>query len=685
MSNDFFSFLKLNKTTATTKGKGSPFPFGVHKSQNKYNFSLIAKHAKQVFLEVYSHSPTSLITKIQLDPFINKTEDIWHIELSNLPESFAYGYRITQSEHYPVKLSPNNESHLLVDPYAKSILSSNSWGSLETYQPLGLYQPSTFDWEEDTSPNIPMNDLIIYEMHVRSFTQDPSSKAQNKGGFLGIIEKIPYLKSLGINAVELLPIMEFNESEYNKIDRYNGKLYNYWGYSPFNFFSTMNRYASNNSVGIVEDEFKTMVKALHKENIEVILDVVFNHTSETNSSPYSLRGIDYLSYYLTDSNNNDMNFSGCGNTLNANHPHVINIIIESLKYWVLERRVDGFRFDLASTMSRDQNGNPSIFSPILEAISQDPILSKCKLIAEPWDAVGLYEVGNFCSHHPCWFEWNDQYRDTVKNFIKGTDDQVKALAQRISGSQDIYDHGRSPYHSINYITAHDGFSLRDLVSYNTKHNHANGEENRDGSDSNKSWNCGAEGKTEDPQILELRERQMRNFYLALMVSQGTPLICMGDEYGHTKNGNNNTWCLDHQANWFQWDKLKENNYFYKYCQFLNHFRKGNPLIGRKSFLTDKDVFWHGQTPFKPNWGTSCRFLAFTLKDHIKYEDLYVAFNSHYTNQTVTLPEAPINKKWHLLINTAQLNQNFFNNNDPLIKKNTITMIPYSAVLLKANH
>lgn len=675
-----------------TAHKGLPEPFGVSYHDNGINFALFSKNATGVTLCLFDSNTEDLAAELVLDPRENKTGDVWHIYLKDIQEKFYYSYKIKG----PHQLNNcfNEELHLL-DPYAVSLTTGNEWGKtlspnghpVENYCPQGMIRGDSlpFDWENDQSPQIPMQDLVIYEMHVRGFTQDPSSAVQNPGTFLGVIEKIPHLIELGVNAVELLPIQEFNECEFSLThSKMQTPLYNFWGYSTVNFFAPMNRYASINGEAI--NECKMMIKALHSHGIEVILDIVFNHTAEGNEKGpvLSFKGIDNAVYYILDDKGHYLNYTGCGNTFNCNHPVVNELIIKALRYWVLEMHVDGFRFDLASIFYRGSNGNPLSLAPVVEAISKDPLLANIKLIAEPWDAVGFYQVGAFDPNEKRWSEWNGKYRDAVRRFINGTPATSGEFAMRISGSEDLY-HFRSPCASINFVTVHDGFTLADLVSYNHKHNLENDEDNRDGTDMNDSWNCGVEGPTDHKKILLLRERQMRNFHLALMVSQGIPMLLMGDEYAHSKKGNNNTWCQDNELNWFQWDQLKENQSFYRFYRSLIHFRQHHTLLRRKTFLKPQDVDWHGQIPLRPDWSSKNSLVAFTLKDSINENDLYVAFNTEDNSLEIELPQPPEAKTWYWVVNTGNLPPNDFYEASEMssVVGNTYTMIGHSAIMLKA--
>lgn len=661
--------------------RGFPYPFGASKYVGGYNFALFSKNAHAVSLCLFGPKDKKPCLEIPLHPKVNKTGDVWHIFVEDLPGNYHYGYRI-DGPYDPLKGYYFDNRTIVLDPFAKEVVSASQWGEPSPFDSahihIGVVDPLTpFDWGNDEHPNIPMKELIIYEMHVRGFTQDASSHVENKGTFEGIIEKIPYLKQLGVNAIELMPIHEFNER--GNIHRHpltGERLYNYWGYSTLNFFSPMKRYGTIHA-------FKNLVKELHANGIEIILDVVYNHTAEgdENGPILSFKGIENTVYYMLGPGGEYYNFSGCGNTVNSNHPIVRDLIRESLRYWVMEMHIDGFRFDLASIFVRSHDGIPLANPPLVDAISEDPILADTKLIAEAWDAGGLYQVGSFPGNGK-WAEWNGKYRDCARQFIKGSDGVAGEFATRISGSEDLYGAGRLPSHSINFITAHDGFTLADLVSYNEKHNRDNGESNRDGSNDNASWNCGAEGATNDEQILQLRLRQMKNYHLALMVSQGVPMILMGDEYGHTKYGNNNTWGHDSRLNWFQWDTLEKNRDFFRFYQKMIAFRKMHPVLMRSQFLRDLDVKWHGIEPGKPDWGLKSRFIACTLPDLLNDYALYIAFNAYHHDLTVHLPWR--DHPWHLLIYTAnQTPDDIFDESEarPLSHK-TFTLAPYSALVLK---
>ncbi|MCB1180980.1 MAG: glycogen debranching protein GlgX [Chlamydiia bacterium] len=667
--------------------KGTPLPYGVTKIDGGYNFSLFSKHALSVTLVLFDEKNNHLID-IALDPKLNKTGDLWHIIIPNLSPNFRYGYRL-EGPFEPSKGLYFDPKKVVIDPFAKLVATDTEFGKAHyhsnTHTAIIDGSASLFNWEEDTFPRIPLKNLIIYEMHVRGFTQDATSEVKNPGTFLGIIEKIPYLKELGINAIELMPIFEFDENDNTHTNPSTQKpLHNYWGYSTVNFFSPMNRYGTETA--LVIKEFKTLVRELHKNGIEVILDVVYNHTAEGNEKgpTLSFKGIAGDAYYMLTPEGHYHNFSGCGNTMNANHPIVRELIKKSLHYWVEEMHVDGFRFDLASILTRAEDGSPLKNPPLVEELAKDPLLADTKLIAEAWDAGGLYQVGSFPSWG-VWAEWNGKFRDDIRDFLKGTDGAIGGFATRLCGSEDLYSEERLPYHSINFITSHDGFTLKDLVSYNEKHNEDNGEGNRDGDTHNRSWNCGHEGETLVKKTLTLRKRQIRNFFMALMISQGVPMLLMGDEYGHTKRGNNNSWCHDGPINWFGWDKLKINKDFFKFCKSMIAFRKKHPILYRSRFLTTQDITWHGKIPSKPDWGNKSRFLAFTLVDPIDEYDLYVAFNAGYESALINLPSPRKGQNWTLIVDTSRASPDDFIEEEkamPLIKAQH-RLPPHSSLLLKS--
>lgn len=634
------------------------------------NFAIFSRHAENLWLLLFTPTGKN-IGEIELDPIVNKTGDIWHIMLRTRNHNLQYCFK-TNGPH-----DPSGSGHFydadafLLDPYASSLAGGEKWNG-PTNKQAGfkrrcLIEKNDFDWEDDRPLKIPLQDSIIYEMHVRGYTRHPSSNVKHPGTFAGIIEKIPYLQELGITAVELMPVAEFNENENIHTNPKTGeKLLNFWGYSPITFCAPKASYAADNKGGNQVREFKEMVKALHRTGIEVILDVVFNHTAEGGSDGPTLnfRGLDNTIYYLLDPDTREyLNFSGCGNTLNCNHPIVRQHIIDCLHYWVIEMHVDGFRFDLASILGRDQNGVPLSNAPMIEMIAEDPILSPTKLIAEAWDAAGLYQVGSF-STSGRWAEWNGRFRDDVRAFMCGYEGKVSALATRIAGSSDLFQESlRQPYNSINFITSHDGFTLFDLVSYNAKHNQENGEDNRDGYDHNLSWNSGHEGETEDLGINRLRARRMRTLALILMLSQGVPMILAGDEFGRTQKGNNNAYCHDSPLAWIDWSLQEVNRDLHRFFRLLIAFRKKHPVFRRSDFFPDvpqelhHPIKWQSTKPDNSDWSDNATSLAFLLNGHGAEKkpdnDFFIMLNGHPSRvEKFTAPNPRNNVRWRKIIATA---------------------------------
>lgn len=641
--------------------RGKPMPLGSSILRGGINFALFSRNATNVTLVLFLPGIETEIAAFPLDETYNRTGDIWHAFISGLNPGIEYAYRIEGPDYPPHNFEPDV---LMADPYAIALNGTNKWGdedqkNADTFRRAILVNPE-YDWEFDQPINRPLSDSIIYEMHVRGFTQDKSSKVEHPGTFKGVIEKIPYLKDLGITAVELLPVTEFDELDNERINPADEtRLHNFWGYHPLSFFAPKAGYAANKVPGSEVNEFKDMVKALHAAGIEVILDVVFNHSGEGDHKgpAISFKGIDNSIYYMLSPDHNHMNFSGCGNTMNCNHPHVRNFILSSLRYWVTEMHVDGFRFDLASILGRSQDGSVLSSPPLLEQIAGDPVLADTKLIAEAWDAAGLYQVGSF-PNWGRWAEWNGRFRDDIRSFVRGEFGYTKHLATRLAGSADLYQSGREPGHGINFITSHDGFSLADLVAYNDKHNEANGEENNDGDNHNLSWNCGEEGVTENPEIQKLRERQIRNFVTLLILSRGVPMILSGDEVGRTQNGNNNAYCQDNALSWMDWDQLKINSSLHHFFQVLIKFRKEHELLRHNSFVVNNglgaQITWHGQQLGQPDWGDESCSLAMHLAGHTENgesDDIYLIANAHWEDLKFDLPKLN-KKKWFRFVDTS---------------------------------
>ena len=586
-------------------------------------------------------------------------------------EDFQYAFRLDGP--YDKKKGLLFDKHKpLLDPYAKAVVGQSEWGQKPDaflgYR--GRVVKNNFDWGITKPSIIPMEDLIIYEMHVRGFTKDASSGVAHPGTFHGIMEKIPYLKELGINAVELMPIFEFDEMrDHRVID--GRELLDYWGYNTVSFFAPNTSYASDREYNHVGTELKQLIKTLKENGIEVILDVVFNHTAEGNEDGpfFSFKGIDNNVYYMLTPDGNYYNFSGCGNTVNCNHPVVQQMIVECLRYWVTTYRVDGFRFDLASILGRNEDGTPMDKPPLLQTLAFDPILGDVKLIAEAWDAGGLYQVGNFPSWKR-WAEWNGRYRDDMRRFLKGDDFLAQTAAARITGSPDLYDPAyRGGNASINFLTCHDGFTLHDLYSYNQKHNEANGWGNTDGADDNNSWNCGVEGETDDPAILALRKQLMKNACAVLLCSRGTPMFLSGDEFADTRYGNNNPYCQDNLISWLDWSLLKKNKDLFDFFQYMIRFRKDHPVIRKDlepSYLGVPAMSTHGLTPDETNFSGNSHVVCVRFAGYdeaIQEEDLvYLAVNSGWFPVTLTLPELPEHYKWKVAVNTGDPKCQFFHKN-----------------------
>lgn len=647
--------------------RGRPLPFGATTVPNGVNFSVFSSAADSCTLVLFrKHEPLPFV-EIEF-PREFRIGDVYSMIVFDLDyEDLEYGYRFS-GPWDPGAGHRFDKSKIVGDPYAKVIGGRDAWRVqpdwLDSYQHRSRLSFDDFDWEGDTAIEIPAKDLIIYEAHVRGFTADPSSKVSAPGTFAGLREKIPYLKSLGINCLELLPIYEFDEWENNRLHPETGELLlNYWGYSTVGFFAPKAGYAATGSLGMQVDELKNLIKELHRAGIEVMLDVVFNHTAEGDQrGPYiSYRGIDNKTYYILTPEGYYYNFSGCGNTLNCNHPVVRNMVLDCLRYWASEYHIDGFRFDLASILGRDQNGAPLSNPPLLESLAYDPVLSKCKLIAEAWDAGGLYQVGSFPAYGR-WAEWNGKYRDEIRRFIKGEEGLVGEIANRIQGSPDLYWY-RGPTTSLNFITCHDGFTLRDMVSYNGKHNEANGEYNNDGNDDNHSWNCGWEGESTDPAVNALRERQMRNAATILFLSRGVPMLLMGDEIGRTQYGNNNSYCHDNALSWLNWDAVEKEKDLLRFFSKLLAFRSAHSVFRGFKFFEHRDyvgsgkpdISFHGTRAWQPDFGGVSRCLAFMLcGKHASPQDndVYVAINMYWDGLPFEVPAASDGKSWRVAINTS---------------------------------
>jgi isoamylase len=629
---------------------GRSAPLGATVSTSGTNFSLYSRGASGIELLFFDREddarPARVVT---LDSCVNRTYHYWHVFAPGVKAGQLYGYRV----HGP--FDPNNgarfdPSKVLLDPYGRGVVVPKSYSctaaqkegdNCATAMKSVVVDSRTYDWEGDTPLFRPSSQSIIYELHVKGFTQHPSSDVpmETRGTYRGLIEKIPYLKDLGISAVELLPVFQFDPQ-----DCPPGST-NYWGYAPISFFAPHQAYSSQqDSLGAV-DEFRDMVKALHRAGIEVILDVVFNHTAEGDDSgpTLSFRGIDNSAYYVLEQDRSHYaNYSGTGNTLNTNHPSVRRMILDSIRYWVQEMHVDGFRFDLASILARDSNGNVMPDPPVLLDIESDPELAGIKMIAEAWDAAGLYQVGSFVGDS--WKEWNGRFRDDIRGFLRGDHGSLRLFADRWLGSVEIYRHEeREAEQSVNFVTCHDGFTLNDLVSYNHKHNEANSENNRDGADDNRSWNCGIEGPTDDPEIERLRNRQIKNFFTVTMLSLGLPMFVMGDELRRTQHGNNNAYCQDNESNWFDWSLATKHADVHRFAKLLiarRVLRHAGPERERMTLtqlISSATKNWHGVKLNEPDWSDHSHSIAFSAELKREGQLLYFIFNAYWEPLEFELP------------------------------------------------
>jgi len=670
---------------------GSALPYGAILRDGGVNFSLFSRNATAVSLILFENEKSdSPWTEIKYNPSKNKTGDLWHCFIPGLKAGTCYLYRV-DGPFVPEKGRRFNVNRLLLDPYAKALTDLSSWDmgtcadlnhknpveaaakTLEkniAAQPRCIVIDDTFDWQGDRPLNYPLRFSVLYETHVRGLTKAPGSNVEHPGTYRGVIEKIPYLKELGITSMEFLPIQEFNEKEHVAVNQKTGeRLVNYWGYSTIAFFAPKGSYAANSALGGQVSEFKEMVRELHKAGIEVILDIVFNHTAEGNEMgpTISFRGLDNQVYYMLEDNRRYYrNYSGCGNTVNCNHPVVRTFIVDCLQYWVTEMHVDGFRFDLGSILGRGRKGELMKNPPMLERIAEDPVLTNTKIIAEAWDAGGAYQVGWFPGGR--WAEWNDKYRDDVRRYWRGDPGVTRYLATRLSGSSDLYlRDGRKPFHSINFITSHDGFTLNDLVSYNNKHNESNAEHNRDGSDNNNSYNYGYEGPTLEPVTLKLREQQMKNFIATLLISIGTPMLLGGDEIARTQSGNNNAYCQDNALSWYDWSLLEKNSDLFRFAKEMIAFRRRHPGFMRPEFYTGRDgryngipdISWYNEKGENPKWENPGRCLSMRIvgsQADIQADkdanDFFIMFNSCTEPANFVLAAAPAKKGWFRAVDTS---------------------------------
>lgn len=674
-----------NDLSHRTNRKLSPgwhYPLGATLGLGGVNFSLYSANAEEVWLLLFDRpdsDPTDIIRVQERDRYA------WHVFVHGAGAGQLYGYKV-RGPFDPARGLRFNDRKLLIDPYAKALTGKivNEGNLLLAYDPddpardlsldrrenqavvpKAVVVDDRFDWRGDAPPSIPFERMVIYETHLKGFTAHPSSKVAHPGTYLGFVEKIPHLQSLGVNAVELLPVLEFYVEDFLR----EKGLTNYWGYNTAAFFAPESSFGTGSRPGCQVEEFKTLVRELHRAGIEVILDVVYNHTGEGNElgPTFSFRGIDNPSYYVLTGGPNDparyyMNWTGCGNSFNLSTPPAIRLVMDSLRYWVKAMHVDGFRFDLASVLGRE-GGMYQRCASFFDAVAQDPVLQKCKLIAEPWD-LGSYEVGNFPVD---WSEWNGRFRDTVRRFVKGDGGQLRDLGFRLTGSADLYgDDGRSAYNSVNFVTCHDGFTLRDLVSFSGKHNEGNLEGNRDGTDDNNSWNCGAEGETDDPEIARLRRRLAKNHACLLLFSSGTPMILGGDEFLRTQGGNNNGYCQDNPISWFDWGEVERNADMVVFFRKAIAFTKKYTILQRRNFFTGTDtdqdtipdIQWFGEDLGPPRWDDpEARILCCLLEGNEEPSEagtyfLFLALNADYRQREVMVPPLPSGLRWRRAIDTS---------------------------------
>ena len=672
---------------------GKPYPLGAHLTDRGVQFSVFSRHATGVTLLLFDEPQQERPgLSIPLDPRQHRSGDVWHIEVEGLGAGALYLFHV-DGPYDPDRGHRFNPNLYLLDPYARALTGGFRWELSGQYgydpdSPAGdlsqnldagtnaggipkcVVVDNRFDWQGDRPLNYPLRTSVIYEAHVKGLSADSSSGVEQPGTYRGLIEKIPYLQRLGVTSLELLPVHEFDEYELDRRNPQTGEeLRNYWGYSTVSFFAPKASYAVDGSRGGQVVEFKEMVRELHKAGIEVILDVVFNHTSEGDEfgPTHSFRGWDNSIYYMLEENKRRYrNYSGTGNTLNCNHPVMRSLIVDSLHYWVVEMHVDGFRFDLGSILGRDRAGRMLENPPVLEHIAEDPLLRNTKLIAEAWDAGGAYQVGAFPGGR--WAEWNDRYRDDVRRFWRGDRGVTAPFATRLAGSSDLYlRDGRKPFHSINFVTCHDGFTLRDLVSYRHKHNEANGEQNRDGMPENNSASYGVEGPTSDRSINAVRLRQQKNMLATVMLSLGTPMILGGDEFGRTQDGNNNAYCQDNETSWFDYDQVAEREGLVEFTRKLIAFRRRHPAFLRPEFYTGHDtdfnkmpdITWFAEDGTAVDWARVKRTLALRIDgSHAEImadrddNDFFLVFNAAPQRVHVTLCDPLPGKRWHRVMDTA---------------------------------
>ena len=658
---------KMSAAAEEVESAGRSSPLGATVLPGGVNFSVYSRNASGVEVLLFNREddmqPERMIT---IDPATNRTYHYWHVFVPDVRPGQLYGYRV-DGPFDPASGMRFDASKVLLDPYGRGVVVPRNYSrdaarlegdNASTAMKSVVVDPHTYDWEGDTPLHRPASRTIIYEMHVAGFTRHPNSEVSEKtrGTFAGLIEKIPYLQKLGITAVELMPVFHFDA-----LDAPRGRV-NYWGYAPISYFAPHQSYSSSRDPLGPVNEFRDMVKALHRAGIEVILDVVFNHTAEGDhrGPTLSFRGLENSAYYILEPDRSRYaNYSGTGNTLNTNHPVVRRMILDSLRYWVEAMHVDGFRFDLASILDRDESGNLMPSPPVLWDIDSDPALADTKLIAEAWDAAGLYQVGSFIGDS--WREWNGRFRDDIRSFFRGDDGSVGSLADRLLGSPQIYGHKkREAEESVNFVTCHDGFTLNDLVSYNQKHNEPNGENNGDGANDNRSWNCGVEGLTDDPAVEKLRNRQVKNLLTVTLLSLGLPMISMGDEVRRTQQGNNNAYCQDNEISWFDWTLVAKHADVHQFVTMINSrrlFRDLGPAqqwLSLNEILQEANKAWHGVKLGQPDWSDSSHSLVISAEAPNKELLFHVILNAYWEALEFELPRAGGDKResWHRWIDTT---------------------------------
>ncbi|WP_216920129.1 glycogen debranching protein GlgX [Synechococcus sp. CCAP 1479/9] len=686
----------MTPSTAAPPSPGSSAPLGASLSDGGVNFSLYARRATAVELCLFDRvEDAEPLQRLTLDPARHRTGDYWHVQVGGIGPGQLYGWRV-EGPWQPALGMRFDPTNLLLDPHGLALAmppgygrapgrsSAGDWGSAMKNV---VADPLAYDWEGDRPLHRPSRETVIYELHVRGFTAHPSAGVppEQAGTYRGLISKIPYLQDLGITAVELLPVFAFDPLAAP------AGLRNYWGYQPVSFFAPHPGYACSSDPLAVIDEFRDLVKALHRAGIEVILDVVFNHTAEGDAGgpAFCFRGQADGDYYLQHGDGTYIDVTGCGNTFNTNHPVVRRLIHHSLRHWVQHLHVDGFRFDLASVLDRDQTGQPTPLSPILWDIDTDPVLAGTKLIAEAWDAAGLYQVGSFVGDN--WQEWNGRFRDDVRRFIKGDRGLAASVGQRLIGSPDIYGHKqREAEASVNFITCHDGFTLADLVSYDGKHNDANGEDNRDGSDDNASWNCGVEGPTQDAEVLRLRARQSRNLLTLLLLATGTPMLAMGDEMGRSQQGNNNAYAQDNAISWLDWSLLERRADLHRFVRELVRYRQQRDVVVHARNLSlgelvqRHQVSWHGVEPNQPDWSDSSHAFAVTITSVGQRFRWHAMVNAWWEPLLFRLPPAGGDQpSWRCWIDTSRPSPEDIVpwSSAPALETDTYTLGPRSIVVL----